>query len=317
MFLSILLLIVGMFCLIKGADLFVDGASIIAKRLHIPSLIIGLTLVSIGTSLPEFSVSLTSAIQGLNDMSFGNIVGSNIFNTFVVIGVSAIITPLVISKDMYKYDLPILIGIYFLLIIFCFIISPYTLSLIESIIIFSLFFIYTIFLIFRSKKEIAKEEINQSTLSPLWKNILFVVLGLAGIILGGNLVVDNASTIAKELGMSETLVGLTIVAVGTSLPELVTSIVAAKKGENDIAVGNAVGSSIFNVILILGFCSTIRSINVNISSLVDVIIMLISALLLFAFALKGKKVNKVQGLILVIIYIAYLTYIICRNYALI
>ena len=313
MLLWVLLIIVGMVLLIKGADWFVEGASSFAKAMKIPSLVIGLTLVSVGTSMPEFSVSLTSSIKGLNDMSFGNIIGSNIFNTFVVIGVSAILTPLVVSKQMKKYDLPILMGIYLLLMLFSFVTSPLVINLWESIIIFSLTIAYTAFLIIRSKKEM-KEEKEESKKQRKWYiNLLLVAIGLAGIIFGGNIVVDNASKFAYAIGMSELLVGLTIVAVGTSLPELVTSVVAAKKGENDIAIGNAIGSCIFNVILILGFCSIIQPATVAWSSLLDVVVMLISAIVIFLFSFKTLKVNRWQGIVMIIMYAAYLTYIILRN----
>lgn len=312
-FLSIILLILGMILLIKGADFFVEGAASIAKSLKIPSLIIGLTLVSIGTSAPEFSVSLTSSIQGLNDMSFGNIIGSNIFNTLVVIGVSAIIIPLSLSKSIKYYDIPALVGIYLLLLLFAFVTSPNILEIWESIIIFSLTFIYTGFLILRSRKDIKKEEIDEQPKRKWYLNVIMVIVGLAGIIFGGDLVVDNASTFAKALGMSEMLVGLTIVAVGTSLPELVTSIVAARKGENDIAIGNAIGSCIFNVILILGLCSTIAPAKVDNYAIFDVLVMLISVIVLFIFGFKNNKISRWQGVIMVILYVSYLSYIIVRN----
>ena len=312
-FLPIILLILGMILLIKGADFFVEGAASIAKSLKIPSLIIGLTLVSIGTSAPEFSVSLTSSIQGLNDMSFGNIIGSNIFNTLVVIGVSAIIIPLSLSKSIKYYDIPALIGIYLLLLLFAFVTSPNILEIWESIIIFSLTFIYTGFLILRSRKDIKKEEIDEQPKRKWYLNVIMAIVGLAGIIFGGDLVVDNASTFAKSLGMSEMLVGLTIVAVGTSLPELVTSIVAARKGENDIAIGNAIGSCIFNVILILGLCSTIAPATVDNYAIFDVLVMLISVIVLFIFGFKNNKISRWQGVIMVILYVSYLSYIIVRN----
>ena len=313
--LCIVLLVVGMALLIKGADWFVEGASSLAKAMKIPSLVIGLTLVSIGTSMPEFSVSLTSSLQGNIDMSFGNVIGSNIFNTFVVIGVSAIIVPLVVSKQMQKYDLPILMGIYALLALFSFLITPGTIQVWESIILFSLTIIYTIFLILRSKGVKIEENQNEKK-RKWWFNLILVTLGIAGIIFGGKLVVNNASKLAMAMGMSEMLVGLTIVAIGTSLPELVTSIVAAKKGENDIAVGNAIGSCIFNVILILGFCSILEPYIVNVSNLntlIDVVIMLISAIVVFLFSLKSKRINRWQGIVMVLIYVAYFTYIVLRD----
>lgn len=313
--LCIVLLVVGMALLIKGADWFVEGASSLAKAIKIPSLVIGLTLVSIGTSMPEFSVSLTSSLQGNIDMSFGNVIGSNIFNTFVVIGVSATIVPLVVSKQMQKYDLPILMGIYALLALFSFLITPGTIQVWESIILFSLTIIYTIFLILRSK-DVKIEENKNEKKRKWWFNLILVTLGIAGIIFGGKLVVNNASKLAMAMGMSEMLVGLTIVAIGTSLPELVTSIVAAKKGENDIAVGNAIGSCIFNVILILGFCSILEPYIVNVSNLntlIDVVIMLISAIVVFLFSLKSKRINRWQGIVMVLIYVTYFTYIVLRD----
>ena len=310
---SVVMLVVGLFLLIKGADWFVEGASAIAKSLKIPSLVIGLTLVSIGTSMPEFSVSLQSSLAGLNDMGFGNVIGSNIFNTFVVIGASAIFVPLVISKEMKKYDLPILLGIYLLLILFAFVISSGTIVVWESIILFSITILYIVFLIYRSRQEIKNCKEEYVPTRKWWLNLLLVVVGAAGIIFGGDFVVDNASFIAGKLGMSDLLVGLTIVAVGTSLPELVTSMVAAKKGENDIAIGNAIGSSIFNIILILGFCSIVMPAKVEMSSLVDCLVMLVSAVMVFVFSYKSMKVRKWQGILMMAIYALYVVYIVLRN----
>ena len=314
-FIPILLLVFGMVLLIKGADFFVDGASNIAKALRIPTLIIGLTLVSIGTSAPEFAVSLNASINSENEISFGNIVGSNIFNTFVVIGVSAIITPLAVSKNVRKFDIPILLGIYGLLILFGFVSSPNIINLWESIIIFSLTIIYTVFLILRETKEhqhIEDEKKNEKK-KPWWLNLIFVAVGLTGIIWGGDLVVDNAVILAEKLHISEEIIGLTIVAIGTSLPELVTSIVAARKGENDIAVGNAIGSNIFNIILILGFCSILAPAVVTDSSLLDVIIALFSGIVVFVFAFKSYKINRWQGIVMISLYALYLTFLVLRE----
>ena len=310
---SVIMLIVGLFLLIKGADWFVEGASSIAKALKIPSLVIGLTLVSIGTSMPEFSVSLQSSLAGLNDMGIGNVIGSNIFNTFVVIGASAIFVPLVISKEMKKYDLPILMGIYLLLILFAFVISSGVIEVWESIIIFSITVLYIGFLIFRSRQEIKNCKEEYVPTRKWWLNVILVIVGAAGIIFGGDFVVENASYIAGKLGMSDLLVGLTIVALGTSLPELVTSMVAAKKGENDIAIGNAIGSSVFNITLILGFCSIVMPAKVEISSLVDCLVMLASAVMVFVFSYKSMKVKKWQGILMLVIYVLYVVYIVLRN----
>lgn len=314
--LNLLFLVIGMFLLIKGADFFVDGASRVAKALKIPSLIIGLTLVSIGTSLPELSVSVTAALSGNADISYGNVIGSNIFNVFVVIGASAIFTPMIIDKAMKKYDIPILLGIYGLFAIFSFVITPKVLDRVESIIFCLLFIGYLVFLVLRTKKEGVQkvEEETEEKPRKMWVNIAFILGGLAAIVAGGEFVVTTAETLALMAGMSKLLVGLTIVAVGTSLPELVTSMVAAKKGENDIAVGNAVGSSIFNILLILGVASTIKPIGFELSTYIDVIAMAVSAIMLFIFAYKGSKVNRWQGALMIAIYAIYLTFIILRNF---
>ncbi len=329
MALNIFLLIVGMFLLVKGADWFVGGSSAIAKALKIPSLIIGLTLVSMGTSAPEASVSINSAVNGMSDMSIGNVVGSNIFNTLLILGVSSLIVPLTIGKDIKRYDIPIMVCLYGVLLLFAFVITPLKLDIFESVAMLVLFVGYTAFLIIRTKKQnkkkaeaegnveensIAEEsQTREKKPKPLWLNIILAIVGLAGIIFGGDLVVDNAAAIAKIAGMSETLVGLTIVAVGTSLPELVTSVVASIKKENDIAIGNVIGSNIFNIIFILGLSSTISNLTLDWSALVDILVMLGSGVILFFIALFSKKMYRWQGAITVLLYVGYIAYIIIRN----
>ena len=313
---NLIFLVIGTILLIKGADWFVEGASNVAKVLKIPTLIIGLTLVSIGTSLPELSVSVNAALGGNADISYGNVIGSNIFNVFVVVGASAIFTPMLVSKDVKKYDVPILIGIYLLFAIFSFVITPLELSRWESIVFATLFVGYLVFLVLRTKKSSddtipEKEDVGRP--KKMWVNIVFIVLGVVGIVTGGEFVVETASALATLAGMSELLVGLTIVAVGTSLPELVTSMVAAKKGENDIAVGNAIGSCIFNILLILGVSSTIAPIGFEFNTIVDAAIMLLSVLMIFIFAFKTSKITKLQGGLLILVYVIYLAYIILRN----
>ena len=317
---NVVLLIVGILLLIKGADDFVEGSSTLAKKARIPALVIGLTLVSIGTSLPELSVSLTASIKGQNDMSFGNVIGSNIFNTFVVIGTAAIFTPMLIDKNMKKFDLPILMGIYGILALFAYVITPEVIQIWEGLVLFSLMFIYTGFLILRSKKEIKEDsgyDLDELKEIKASSNIFLILCGAAGIIGGGTLVVENAEIIALALGMSELLVGLTVVSIGTSLPELVTSIVAAKKGENDIAVGNAIGSSLFNVVLILGLSCTVRPMNIELSTIVDIAVMFASALLIFFMAFGKAEVNRWKGILFILIYVAYFVYIILRNYGIV
>ena len=316
LFLNILVLLLGMFFLIKGADWFVEGSSNIAKKMKIPSIIIGLTLVSMGTSAPEAAVSISAALKGLDASSVGNIIGSNIFNTLFILGSSAIFTPLIVSKEMKKYDIPIMIGIYGVLILCGFVITPLKLDLIESIIFILLFIGYIVFLILRAKKsnaEVVIEEGKEKKKISVVKCIIFTIVGLAGIVGGGTIVVNSAEAIAKAAGMSDLLVGLTILAVGTSLPELVTSIVASIKKESDIAVGNVVGSNIFNVIFILGTSSTISSLSITNTQMFDMLVMLVSGVLLFIITLISKKINRVSGIILFLLYIAYLAFIIIRN----
>ncbi len=316
-FLEILFLIIGMVLLIKGADFFVEGSSAVAKALKVPSLIIGLTLVSIGTSLPELAVSITSSIAGKNDLSFGNVVGSNIFNILVVLGLCAAIMPLAVSNNVLKYDIPIYIGIAALIAVFAFGITPFVLTQWEAGVIFALFLLYLGFTIWRGlkgKDEAVEEEENENTKKrPMWLNIIFIIGGGAAIVFGGDFTVQSASKLATRLGMSELLVGLTIVAVGTSLPELITSLVASKKGENDIAVGNAVGSCIFNIVGILSITGMIHDVPLEALSYIDFIVMSLAIIFIFIFAFRSKKINRWQGILLVLMYAAYLTYIILRN----
>ena len=315
----VIYLAVGMSLLVKGADLFVDGASSIAKALKIPSLIIGLTLVSMGTSAPEASVSINSAINHMPDMSIGNVVGSNVFNTLFILGISALIVPLLISDEMKKYDIPIMMGLYAVMLLLCFVLTPNRLDLVESIVMLALFAAYMVFLFMRAKKdktqnaELLKEEEEKRL--PVWQAVLYSALGLAGIVFGGDLVVDKASEMAITLGMSESLVALTIVAVGTSLPELVTSVVASLKKEDDIAVGNVIGSNIFNIVFILGLSSTIQNLVITnpVASLVDMLVMLVSGLAILGVSFMGKRMKKWQGAIMLLAYVAYLAYIIIRN----
>ena len=303
---NVIYLIVGMVLLIKGADFFVDGASNIARRLKIPSLIIGLTLVSIGTSAPELSVSITAALQQRNDISFGNIIGSNVFNTLIVVGASALFTKLAISSDVKRFDIPVLIGIYILLGIFAFTGAEFGFSRLEAAVLLALFVAYIVFLILRNKNAPAEE--SEPPKQKWYVSLIFSVLGIAAIIFGGDLVVDSASDIATALGMSELLVGLTIVAIGTSLPELVTSIVAAKKGEMDMAVGNAVGSSIMNSILILGTTAVITPFTVDFILIIDVAVMLLSVLILVFATLKKNEIGKFTGILMIAVYLAYIAY---------
>lgn len=314
-----IILIIGFFLLIKGADIFVDGASSIAKKIGIPSVIVGLTIVSLGTSAPELAVSLISSFNGNNGIAVGNVLGSNLFNTLVVLGGTAIVAPLIIKKSTIKRDY---ITTLLVTILTCFLIfglvpkSENMLSRISGIILLVVCIAYMFILVKAAKKDSVKDEENTSEIK-MSKNILLSLIGVVGIVFGGNLVVDSATNIAYALGMSEKLVGLTIVAVGTSLPELVTSIVAALKGENDIALGNVLGSNIFNLVLILGASATISPITVSGVMLIDLIILIAVTLfigaLIFFNKKEDKRLGRLEGIILVGIYVAYLAYIIMRN----
>ncbi len=302
-----LLLIVGFVLLVKGADWFVDGASSIAKHMKVPSVVVGLTIVAMGTSAPEASVSITAGLAGNADISLGNVIGSNIFNFLMVIGISAIICPVVSHKDILKRDMWWNLGITGLLLV---LMLDKKLGRLDGIILLAGMAVY-LFIVVRNALKNRTEEDNEKLLS-VPKCIIFMILGLAAIILGGNFVVDNASIIAKSLGLSETLIGLTIVAIGTSLPELVTSVTAARKNEAGIALGNAVGSNLFNIMFILGAAATIVPINVAGELFIDTIIVLAVGVLVFIFAYTGKKTNRAEGIICALLYVAYTAYIIIR-----
>lgn len=318
MFKAITFLIIGFLLLVKGADCFVDGASSIAKKLRVPSFVIGLTIVAFGTSAPELAVSLSAAIKGSNDIAIGNVVGSNIFNTLVVLGASAAITPIAVEKGMIKKDYPLSIFVSILLGLlsldmFLFHAPAMTLGRIDGIILLVVFtfFMYTTLKDgFKHRLELEETEEKQNI--SLWKSILICMIGLAGIIIGGNLSVDGAKEIARAFGLSEALIGLTIVALGTSLPELVTSIIAAKKGESDIAVGNVVGSNIFNILLILGLSATILPMNVSSTYLYDIGILIVISLVSFIPIATTKKVGRSMGITMVCSYILYTVYLLLR-----
>ena len=302
-----LLLLIGFVLLIKGADLFVDGSSSIAGILKVPSVIIGLTIVAMGTSAPEAAVSINAGLAGNSDISLGNIVGSNIFNLLVVIGACAVIFPAKSHEDILKRDLWWNIGVSVLL--FALILNG-NISRAEGILLLAVFIFY-LGLMVRSAMKNRIEETPMDVL-PLWKSLLFVFAGLAAVVFGGDMVGDNASLIAKTWGMSDALVGLTIVAIGTSLPELVTSITASKKGDSGIALGNAVGSCLFNILFILGIASTLTPINAVPELIIDTAILIFVTIMILIVAKTGKKTNRAEGIVCVALYIIYTIYIIMR-----
>ena len=321
----ILLLAVGFAFLVKGADFFVEGSSSIAKKLKVPPIIIGLTIVAMGTSLPETAVSVTASLVQNNELAVSNVVGSNIFNLMFVIGVCSILTPIMVQKATVVRDIPLSLGCALFLLVLG--ISGLgdkagmTLGHADGVI-FLIVFAGYIFTMVRSamKARAAGQKIeiegveecdNMKELS-YGKSILFLIVGAAAIAFGGDLTVDTASRIAIELGMSQTLVGLTIVSIGTSLPELVTSVVAARKNEVDMAVGNAVGSNIFNILMVLGISSAISPVALIRENIIDIVLLMVFSVMVWIFAGTSKKIERKEGIIMVVVYLIYCAYIIAR-----
>ena len=312
-----IILLLGFIFLIKGADLFVDGASALSKKMGIPSVIIGLTVVAFGTSLPEAAVSVTAAINGSSGISIGNVVGSNLFNLLVVAGSSAIFSSVSVNKQIIKKDFPFSIVSTFALLFLAYNISTnpvgdMVLTSADGMVLLLFFAIFMYYTVKTALSSPADEDENDVKDMPLWKQLLFIAIGITAICLGGNFVVDSASEIARTFGLTEGLIGLTIAAVGTSLPELVTSIVAAKKGENDIAMGNVIGSNIFNILFVMGVASLIRPIAVDITSMYDIGILIISSLIIYLFTLRKREISRPLGITMVLAYFVYLVYIVMR-----
>ena len=329
-FLNILFLAIGMVLLIKGADFFVDGASSVAKKLKVPALFIGLTIIALGTSLPELSVSVASAVKNSTDMSVGNIIGSNMMNMFLILGIVILIKPVTINKQNKKIDFPFLAGITILLLIFCadtFInqSADNIITRSEGIVLIIALLVYICLLILNAKKE-QKTMFNEGAnyieqpkedgikILKTWQIVLCLLIGPFAIVLGAEFVSTTAQFLALKMGMSETLIGLTIISVGTSLPELVTSIVASVKGKNDIALGNVLGSSIINIALILGVVSSLTQIAITTTVLLDILILAVCTSILCMLCITNNKIDRWKGSVLVLIYISYITYAVVMNY---
>lgn len=314
MILNSIILIIGFIVLIKGADLFVDAASSLAENFNISKMLIALTIVSFGTSAPEFAVSIKSMLSNSGDIVLGNVIGSNILNILLILGVSSLVHPLTVKNATVKKELPITIMITTLLIVLIsdiFLSNNTTNALTRSdgitICLFFLVFVYYLISVMRNKTE----EENQAPKYSVLKSILFSIIGIVCLILGSNAVVDSASDIAKMLGVSERMVSLTIIALGTSLPELVTSVIATKKGEYDIAIGNVVGSNIFNIGIVLGVPLALFGTISNISiSNIDLVALFLSTFLLFIYSLKNYKITKAEGISFLVIFIIYYSYVI-------
>ena len=307
MALDIILLLVGFVLLIKGADFFVDGSSSIARHIGIPAFVVGLTIVAMGTSAPEAAVSITAGIAGSNELAISNVIGSNIFNLLVVAGACAIIKPYKVEEVMLKRDFPVNVIISALLIVMM--VIGNVLGYINGIVLLVGIVLYVLFVVLKAVRHREKDEGEEiKKINPVL-SVVLIIIGLAMIIFGGDMVVDNATDIALKLGWSETFVGLTIVAIGSSLPELVTSIVAARKGESGLALGNVIGSNIFNILFILGLSSSITAIPVDTQAIINAIIMLVITALVYVACLIKKGMGRLVGSLCVFGYIAYTAYL--------
>lgn len=319
-----MILVAGFVALVKGADIFVDGSSALAKIFKVPGVIIGLTVVALGTSLPELAVSTTAALQGANEIALSNVIGSNIFNLLVVLGVCAVIHSVPVDAVIIRRDFPLSIittaGL-FIAVSFSSLFGGKFFQLAMSdnagvvsrpvgLVLLVIFICYILYLIFDSiRHPVEEEEISDI---PLWKALLFILAGIVLIIAGGKAVVYSAQNIARFFGMTETLIGLTVVAIGTSLPELVTSIVAAKKGETSLAVGNVVGSNIFNLLFILGVSTSIHPVLVNAASVYDMMILLFVSTMTLFFSVTGHSIKRLEGIIMLLCYAGATAFAIIR-----
>lgn len=313
----IVFLIVGFVLLIKGADLFVDGACALSEKMKIPAYLIGLTVVALGTSLPEAAVSITASISGSNEIAIGNVIGSNIFNTLVVLGASALFAPVAVKKNLIRRDFPfcILITVLMLALMLTMGGGEIGISRVGGIILLAAFVLFMTYSIISGKKEAAAEQTptqkDEKEIS-LVKCLVYIIIGVAGVIAGGQLTVKGATMMAQAFGMSETVIGLTVVAIGTSLPELVTSVVASRKKKNDIAVGNVIGSNVFNILFILGMSAAISPIKTAFTSVIDACVLIAVCVVTYIIGATMKKINRPAGVLMILLYAAYTAYLLIR-----
>lgn len=306
---EVLLLAVGFVLLVKGADYFVEGASGLADKFGIPQLVIGLTIVAMGTSAPEAAVSITAALKGNAEITVGNIVGSNILNIFIILGIASVITTIAVAKTTVKYEIPFMLVVTFLLM-FCGYTGG-TVNLVEGIVMWVFFIAYLGYMFYMCKKgEMQADELEVS--GPVWKLVLKAVLGLVLVVWGSDVTVDAATNLAKIFGMSERFIGLTIVALGTSLPELFTSVIAAKKGKADIAIGNIVGSNIFNILFVVGTSAIIIPVVFAPSFIIDCVIAVLAGVVLWLCVFKNRKLTRTGGIIMLLCYAAYFVYLLMQ-----
>ncbi|WP_337460674.1 calcium/sodium antiporter [Jutongia sp.] len=306
-----LLLVVGFVLLLKGADFFVEGSSSIAKRLRVPSLIIGLTIVAMGTSLPECAVSISAAIAGNTGVAVGNAVGSNIFNLMVVCGVCALFCPLTVSRGTLTGEFPFSVIVAAVLMVLGWL--GMTLGHIDGFILLVMFAGFLLWMIRSAQKARNESEAeDEYEIRPIWQCIVYIVGGAAAIAAGGQIVVNAASAIATSFGMSQNLIGLTIVAFGTSLPELATSVVAARKHEVDMALGNVIGSNIFNILFVLGVAAAIHPMVFQMENIIDIIVLVVMSIIVLCFAWTKQKLVRWEGFTMLVMYAAYVVYICLR-----
>lgn len=307
--LQLLLLAVGFGMLVKGADWFVDGAAGIAEKFGIPQLVVGLTIVAMGTSAPEAAVSITAALKGTADIAVGNVVGSNILNILIILGLTGLITSVAVQKSTLFYEMPYMLLITVVLLFMG--MQGGSVNLVEGIILWVLFILYLAYLFMMAKKGKQSAEDSKET-RPVWKLLFWGILGGVVVVWGSNITVDSATALAEVIGLSEKFIGLTIVALGTSLPELVTSVTAAKKGNADIAIGNIVGSNIFNILFVLGTSALIIPITFESSFVIDSIIAVAAGVLLWVATIKKKRLTRPWGIVMLLCYAAYFVYL-CVN----
>jgi len=313
---NILFIIIGLIFLVKGADFLVDGSTQIAKKFNISEIVIGMTVVAMGTSMPELLVSVKSSLEGLSDISLGNVIGSNLLNLLLILGICAITKPLLIKKEVRLFDNPFNLSITFGLLLVCnFGAANVGISRAKGIVMLIVFALYIAYMIYKAKKDSNGYNVDISTKKiPMWKAILYILIGAIGLKYGADFVVNNSVEIARIWGISEKVISITIIAIGTSLPELVSSVTAVKKGETDLAIGNIIGSNVFNILLILGTASTIHPINYNTTYNLDILVLFFSSVLLMFFPYLGEKniMTRREGAIYVLIYIVYMVTLLIR-----
>ena len=307
MWAQVLLLIFGIVVVLKSADWLTNGAVGLATKLGISQIVIGLTIVAIGTSMPEFFVSIVSAIKGTPDLAVGNIVGSNIFNVLLIVGVAATVAPIAIQRATVRRDIPIAIVASIML---TFMMLDDNISRIDALILFAAFIAFIWITLRNSKNDANEKDASTEKVIPTWKSVLFIIFGLVGLVLGSNIFVDNASSLAHGWGISDAVIGLTIVAGGTSLPELATSAVAARKGDSGIAIGSVLGSNVFNILMILGLTGIISPMHIQNITCIDMAVMVISMVLFWLFSFTKLRVERWEGCVLIACFLGYITWLV-------